>query len=432
MATVEREWSGMAAPNPDSPLMGLMRVRNFRLLWIGEGISLLGDQFHMIALPWLVLRLTGDGFAIGTVMALAGIPRAIFMLVGGAITDRFSPRRVMWLSNLIRMILVLGLATTVISGSIELWMIYLFALAFGLADAFFFPAQSSIVPRIVGREQLQLANSVTQGTAQLSLFAGPVLAGGLIAIFGSGQAGDSNLQGIGMAFILDALTFLVSVVTLWAIRLESEGGQVDQTSGVLDAIKDGVRYAWNDIRLRTILLLIAAANFLIVGPINVGIPLLANARLEGGAAAFGIIMSAFGAGSLLGIGLAGGLPRPPERIMGSVLLAVWSVMGIGIAVLGLLSSTAAVAIIMLAVGASNYYVVIIFVTWLQARTPDVILGRVMSLLMFASIGLLPLSNALSGWLLDLNIAWVFGISGTVMTALVLLSILNPSVRSMEA
>src|SRR5689334_24936044 len=87
---------------PASPL----RVRNFRLLWIGEGISLLGDQFYLIALPWLVLQLTGSALALGGVMALAGIPRALFLLVGGAFVDRFSPRAVMIASNFARLVLV--------------------------------------------------------------------------------------------------------------------------------------------------------------------------------------------------------------------------------------------------------------------------------------------------------------------------------------
>src|SRR5919197_4754758 len=86
------------AQKPASPLS----VRNFRLLWIGEGISLLGDQFYLIALPWLVLQLTGSALALGTIMALASIPRALFMLVGGAFVDRFSPRTVMVASNAAR------------------------------------------------------------------------------------------------------------------------------------------------------------------------------------------------------------------------------------------------------------------------------------------------------------------------------------------
>lgn len=428
MAVVEQE-SAELQQGQTYGLATLLQIRNFRLLWLGEGISLLGDQFQFIALPWLVLQLTGDGLAIGTVLALAGVPRALFMLVGGALTDRFSPRRVMLASNAARMALVVGLALLVLGDTVTLWMVYLFALAFGLADAFFYPAQGSIIPRIVGKEQLRLANSVTQGTAQISLFAGPMLAGTLIALMSRGGTGG-NLDGIALAFIVNAMTFLMSVITLGAMRVQGEEVQEGSRESVLAAIIEGLRYVWHDSVLRTIFMLIAAANFLIVGPINVGIPLLADTRLAGGAAAYGIIMSAFGAGSLLGIGVAGALPRPPARVLGTVLLLVWSSMGLAVAPLGLLSTTAVIAGLMLVTGAANFYVVIIFTTWLQERAPETMLGRVMSLLMFASNGLLPVSTALSGALLDLNIVWVFAVAGVTMTALVLLSMLNPTVRSM--
>ena len=167
--------------NPEAKVSpaSVLRIRNFRLLWIGEGISLLGDQFYMIALPWLVLSLTGDALAVGTVLAMAGVPRALFMLVGGALTDRFSPRKLMINSNLARMLLTGLLAALVLTNLIQLWMLYISAVLFGLADAFFFPAQTSIVPKLVGKDQLQAGNAMIQGTATLSLWVGPFLAGGL-------------------------------------------------------------------------------------------------------------------------------------------------------------------------------------------------------------------------------------------------------------
>src|SRR5690349_18966197 len=139
---------------PASPLS----VRSFRLLWIGESISLLGDQFYMIALPWLVLQLTGSALALGGVMALAAIPRALFMLIGGAVVDRFSPRAVMIASNLARLVLVAVLSALVLTGNIRIEMLYGFALAFGLADAFYFPAQTAIVPQLLSEDQLQAGN----------------------------------------------------------------------------------------------------------------------------------------------------------------------------------------------------------------------------------------------------------------------------------
>ena len=138
----------------------VLRIRNFRLLWIGEGISLLGDQFYLIALPWLVLQLTGNALAVATVLATAGIPRALFKLVGGALTDRFTPRTLMIGSNLARMALTGLMAVLVLTQLIQTWMLYVYALLFGLADAVFFPAQTSIVPQLVGKDQLQAGNAL--------------------------------------------------------------------------------------------------------------------------------------------------------------------------------------------------------------------------------------------------------------------------------
>jgi hypothetical protein len=116
-------------------LGAVLHVRNFRLPWIGQGISVLGDQFDMIALPWLVLQLTDDALAVGTVLALVAFPRALFMPVGGALIYRFSPRNMMLASDALRLMLVTLLTLLILTGSIQMWMLYGFALLFGLAAA---------------------------------------------------------------------------------------------------------------------------------------------------------------------------------------------------------------------------------------------------------------------------------------------------------
>lgn len=420
-------------------LRSLFQRRDFKLLWLGEAVSLIGDQFYLIALPWLVLQLTGNALAMGSVLALAGIPRALFMLVGGALTDRFTPRTIMLASNLGRMLLVGLLALWVWNGRIELWMLYIMALTFGLIDAFFYPAQSAIVPRIVGKEQLPMANSVIQGTAQLSLFAGPVLAGLLISFLDNPvvtglPAGAGELRGISLAFALDAVTFLASAITLWKISPGVQASQNDseRNESLLKSIRKLLVVVWEDVSLRTFFLLIAISNFLINGPLFVGIPVLANSRFPEGAAAFGILMSAYGGGSLLGILLAGILPAPPTNRLGIVLGLVWSGLGLGVAALGVISSTYLAATVTLLMGAANGYVVILFISWLQKRTPAAMLGRMMSLLMFASVGLQPLSNMLTGAFLNLAASALFLVSGSLMAGLVLLMLFfNPSIRSME-
>lgn len=444
METITRtnEMRAVKLKNDENQEGGSMRAilsnRDFRLLWAGEAISVLGDQFYMIALPWLVLQLTGDALAMGTVLATAGIPRALFMLLGGAITDRFSPRTVMLGSNMVRMLLVSLLALLVLLGSAQLWMLYLFALAFGLADAFFYPAQSAIVPRIVDSKHLQSANALVQGTAQLSLFAGPVLAGVLIAMLGSSQVVDgetvADMQGIGIAMAIDSVTFLASALTLWRMspgRDEVVGDIKEKATSMLASMREGLVNVWEDKVLRYYFLLIAVSNLLVNGPFIVGIPVLADTRFDEGAVAFGMIMSAYGGGSLLGTITAMVLPKPQDRRLGVVLGVIWSGLGIGVLLLGLISSALIAAAVGLVMGAANGYVVIIFITWLQERTPQHMLGRVMSLLMFASVGLIPVSTALTGMFINWNATALFVGAGAAMTIIVLLTLTSPTMRTMS-
>jgi hypothetical protein len=431
-----------ASPKERSPMLDVLRLRDFRLLWTGESISLLGDQFFLIAMPWLVLQLTGNALAMGTILAVAGAPRALFMLVGGALTDRFSPRLLMLGSNLLRLVMVAALSGLVLTGLIQLWMLYVFALMFGLVDAFFFPAQSAMVPRLVGREQLQSGNALLQGMAQMSMFLGPVLAGILIAVLDGGSiqmAGSGqtlpDMRGIGVAFALDALSFLASAITLSLIRerqMAVAGKTGEAEEGVWSSIWTGLASLWRDKVLRTWFIMIAAMNLLVTGPIMVGIPVLANSRLPEGAAAYGIINSAFGAGSLVGIIAAGILPKPAPRRMGLIMAALTMTLGVELPIMGLSGSTILTAGVCLAMGMAQGYIVILFVTWLQMRTPAAMLGRMMSLLMFAVVGLAPLSTSVAGAMIDLNLTAVFMVAGVALMALVTLGTLSRSVREMGA
>lgn len=406
---------------------GVLRIRNFRMLWIGESISLLGDQFYMIALPWLVLSLTGNALAVGTVLATAGIPRALFMLIGGAFTDRFTPRMIMIRSNLARMALTGILAGLVASKLIELWMLYAFALLFGLADAFFFPAQTSIVPHLVGKEQLQAGNAMIQGTATLSVFVGPVLAGALISRLDGGAT--HSVAGIALAFGLDSLSFIASITMLSLMHIGSRRApDGDREGNMLASIRDGLRTVWMDPTLKIVLGLMMGLNLLIVGPFTVGVPVIARMRFPEGAAAYGVMMSLFGGGALLGIALAGILPKPSKTLLGTVLLSVLSLMGAGLATLGIAGTLWIAAPACLAMGVANGYNNILMISWLQQRITPGMMGRMMSLVMFAAIGLNPLSTAAAGALIGFNASFLLVSAGGLMMVLCLSAAFSPAVR----
>lgn len=413
-----------------NPFREVTGNRNFRLLWIGEGVSVLGDHFYMIALPWLVLQLIGDSLAMGTVLALSAIPRALLMLVGGALTDRFSPRSLMLTSNAVRFALVSILTVLVFANQVEMWMLYTLAILFGVADAFFYPAQSSMAPQLVKKDHLQVANSLIHGTMMLAMLAGPVLAGVLIAVLGDGHSDLANMQGIAAAFGLDALTFLVSLVTLVFIRTAPNESH-ETSENILESIRSGLNFVWNDVPLRAFFFVVAAVTFFFNGPFNIGVPILADTRFPERAVAYGTILSAWGAGSLVGMALAGMLPRPNPKRMGTVLLSLVSVMGIGLALLGVSASMLFAAVIGLALGSVNGYINVFFTTWVQSRAPKAFIGRLMSLLMFSSTGLFPISMALSGAFSRLDVTLLFTVSGGIVAMLGIWMTLNPIVRAME-
>src|SRR5271168_1979853 len=194
-------------PNTDTPKTSHpLRNAVFRRLWLGASVSLLGDQFYYVALPWLVLQLSGSALAMSTVLMTGAIPRALLMLMGGAVSDRISPRRIMIATALSRALLVTAIGTLLVLHRLQMRQLYLLAFAFGVADAFAMQAGSAYLPLLIEREQLVQANSVSQTTAQLITIVGPAPAAIVVKLLGSASA-----------FLLDALSFVAIIAALWSM-----------------------------------------------------------------------------------------------------------------------------------------------------------------------------------------------------------------------
>ncbi len=407
-----------------------LEVRNFRLLWLGESISLLGDQFHFVALAWLTLQLTGSGLALGTVLMAASIPRAVFMAVGGAMSDRLSPRTLMLVSNAARAALVGLITGLVLFGAIRLWHLYLLAIIFGLVDAFFHPAFMTIVPALVKKDQLETSNALLRGTAQLSVLIGPAPAGFLISVVG-----------VASAFGIDAVTFVIATVALWLMKGDNNPGTPTshrdasaaakpiKPDGLMTAIREGLHYAWSDPVTRAILLIVAAVDFSFVGPFNVGLASLADHRFVGGPVAFGMMLSAWGGGALLGTLVAGLIGQPRQR--GRLLLGIAGALGAGLSLLGIAPNVVLASVVIGAMGLGSGFVNVVMIAWLQGRTDPQMLGRVMSLVMLASLGLAPLSFAIAGALVDLHATLLFAAAGAIVLIATGVSAANRRVRTID-
>ncbi len=393
-----------------------LRTKYFRRFWIGATISLFGDQFYLVALPWLVLQLTGSGLALGTILMVAAIPRAVFMLVGGAASDRVSPRKVMITTGIARTILVAAVAELVYLHLLKLWHLYLLAGAFGFADAFSYPAAMALLPSLVSLDRLPAANALFGSSAQLSTTAGPAPAGWTV-----------KRWGIAAAFAIDAVSFLFVIGALLMIP-DPPAPPPGSRRAMGKAIWEGLRHVAQDPPMRALMLVIAAMNFGVTGPLVVGLAAMGKLRF-GSAAVFGILLSAMAGGGLVGTLLPAVLPR--QRHRGPLLLGFCFVMGAGMAAIGFLHHVVAIAAVLAVVGVGSGLVGVHLQAWFQARVDRALLGRVMSVLMFAVIGLVPISYVMAGALIQVNLTLMFEVSAAILLVVTVFAALDPSVRAIN-
>jgi len=227
----------------------------------------------------------------------------------------------------------------------------------------------------------------------------------------------SSFTGIGFAFAFDAFTFVVSGITLQLIRARKQkesAADLLAKESVWASIQTAIQYLWKDKALRFIYLVMLAINFLLIGPIMVGIPVLANQRLPEGATAFGLLMSAFAGGNFFGYLFAGSLRRPDGSRMRWIMILLFAAFGIVIGSLGFIPYTWIDFGLLLLLGLGNGYAAILLITWIQTRAPKEMLGRMMALLMLSSTGLFPISQAIAGVLSKWNLTLVFALPGVLV------------------
>jgi MFS family permease len=406
-------------PAPAAPAVQVhpLRNANFVLWWIGATTSLVGDQFYLVALPWIVLQLTGSGVAMGTVAMCAGIPRAVLMLMGGAITDRTSPRRVLMATASARAALVAAIGVLLSRNMLELWHLYVLASAFGVADAFALPSAGPLMRRLVKPEQLPAANSLWQSSALLTGIVGPAPAGMITKTLGAASA-----------FFLDAFSFLFVIAALWRLPDPSPVASTGTAKpSVWSAIGEGLAYVMKDVPLRSLMLLSAVLNFCLSGPLSVGLAYIAKTRFST-PAAFGGWISSVAAGTLAGLLLAGVYK---SRRRGLLLLGTSAVLGVAMACMGLLTGFWPVALLLAAMGCLSGFINVQLQSWLQQRVERAVLGRVSSVLMLSAFGLMPLSMAAAGVAVEWSASWMFAIAGGAVALVAALGALQRPVREIE-
>lgn len=382
-----------------SRILSPLRVRNYRLLFAGQLISNVGDIFYAVALPWFMLSNGGGAQALGIVLTAYGVPRVGSVLLGGLLSDRYQPRKVMLLADSMRTLLMGMLAGLVARGHPALWMLCTVSALEGTFAGLFIPAAWSVVPSLLTDDVLQAGNALTTSSAQVAGIVGAGIAGAVVAW----------LQPAG-ALAIDALTFVVSAGTLAAIREKQELPTAQQDTTEKREVAPASertghelspqvpRTFWRLLRtsrdLQITLILVIFMNLGSGGTLQVALPAFAHDQLKAAASGYGFILAGFAIGALMGAVVAGGLGRIPYRYL--IGLSCFIMQAGAMTLVPLLGSVAAASCIMVIAGAMNSLGNVILVTQVQQIFPRHLMGRIMSAFAFTNFGLYPLSVAVAG------------------------------------
>jgi MFS family permease len=392
-------------PAAGSPLAD----RNFRLLTAGQATSTIGDFCYVVALPWFVLSSHGGTVLLGTVLACYGVPRTALIPLGGVLADRIGPRRLMLGADVARCLLAVALTVLAARHLATLAWLAPVAALLGAGEGLFMPASFAIMPTLLPAGSLQAGNAINSAAVQVGTVLGPALGGTLVATSGPVPA-----------FAIDAASFAVSAGALWLMRpppavaaapaeatAAAEAALAGQAAAApAAAVAPGAaageeaarpsvwRLLLRSVFFRRVLLISVLANLTFAGTFEVALPALAHEHY--GAGGFGTLMACLGVGAVAGTLVAARRLTSARPMV--VASASFIAAGVFVALMPFLGGLPGAAIAALLFGAGIGFGDIIVITLIQQWSPAAMLGRVMSLLMLASLGIFPVSVAISGLL----------------------------------
>ena len=398
-------------------MLTALRSRDFRLLWLSQSVSVIGDALVIVAIGLYIARTTGSAADVSFVLAAYAMPLVSFVLIGGVIADRLPRQLVMVTSDLIRAVLHGTLALLIATGTVRIWHMVAIGVLYGSAEAFFRPAYTGLIPQTVAcDDDIQGAQALGGLSAELANFASPALATALVLGIGGGWA-----------FGLDAATFLVSAALVLRVHTRARGEQP-----VREPVLSELHAGWRAVRERPWVLVtiicVSAALLTSLAPFFVLGAAVARA-VYGTEAVYGLASAAFGIGTIAGA-LVGSRwrPRYPMRV-GAALSVFWPA---AIAVYAAGPSLPILYPVMAVSGAGIGLFSVLWETALAQRIPPHLLSRVSAWDWMGSLALLPLGYLLSGWLGQLvGDARVLEVGGVIGTLALMLSLMPRSTRQLR-
>lgn len=391
----------------------LRRHRNYRLFFAGQVVSLAGSWMQNVALAWLVLQLSRSPLAIAALLVFRFAPYTMLGLFAGSIVDRIDTRRLVMWTQAAAMVVSVLLALVTLTGSASLPVVYLLAALGGVTLVLDAPGRQTLTFEMVGPSELPNAVALNSGLLNASRVIGPAVAGVLIATVG-----------IGICFVVNAVSFLAVLLAL-ALMREDELHRVekDTTTTVLRGTREGLRFALETPEIRAVLGVVTIVGLLGFN-FNTLVPLLASDTLHVGAQAFGLLSAAFGAGAFAGALAAASLRRASWRVFSG------GTIGFSVLMLALAPVREAwlAGALLVAIGVCFTLFAASANALVQLAAPDHLRGRLVSLYLFAFVGLVPLGSLLAGFLTSVGgTALPFALTG--ITGLAAIAIATKSRRA---
>jgi MFS family permease len=385
----------------------------FRRLIAGQLTSGIGDAFYMVALPWYVLAAHGGPLLLGTVLAVYGTSRTAVLAVGGHASDRLRPWTVMLGADLVRAVALVAFAVVAATARPSLALLAPIAVVRGVGAGLFIPASSSIVPTLLPDEQLQAGTALSASGTQFSGLLGPAVGGPVVALLGSS-----------VAFSVDAVTFVVSVLSLIGVRRALRARAIAAAAaGNAEAAPDPTAGGFLSLLreqpvLITLFFTLIVANLVLGGLFEVGLAALVHGPLNAGAGGYGALVAVTSAGALAGTLFAARLDalRRPAVVASIIYLVSAAVCAFVPYLGGAIGAGALLCTFGAALGAGNVITDTMLVRW----APKHVLGRVMGFLSLGSFGIYPVSAILAGLVVhSVGAAVLFPLSGATLALAVL-------------
>lgn len=360
-----------------------LQVRNYRLYFVGQIVSVSGTWMQGVAQSWLVLQLTGSGAALGLVLGAQFLPTLVAGPVGGVVADRFSKRRLLVVTNVAAGLLALVLGLLTATGLVQLWMVFVLAFLLGITNALDNPARQTFVQEMVGPALLPNAVSLNSVVMNSSRMIGPAAAGVLI-----------TTVGLAACFLINAASYLAVLVALGLMRT----GDLHRSPTVARAkgqLREGLRYVWRTPALRTPLLMMTAVGALTY-EFAVTLPLLAKFTFGGDAGTYAAMSVVMAAGAVLGGLVVASRGTPTSRRLTGAAAAL------GVVVLAIAAAPTLPTVFLLLplVGAASITFISTSNATLQLTAPPAMRGRVMALFAVAFLGTTPIGGPIVGWVAE--------------------------------